>query len=114
MREPVLARPVLDRFALVVARRHQIGRHAGAAGAERVAVIAKRWDKKTNSRQRWNKLIQAGQSFDAFVRRECEFVRMTTKGNQVKEKNAELACRINYYRMRTDVLETRYLAAEKH
>lgn len=81
---------------------------------ERVAVIAKRWDKKTNSRQRWNKLIQAGQSFDAFVRRECEFVRMTTKGNQVKEKNAELACRINYYRMRTDVLETRYLAAEKH
>ena len=80
---------------------------------ERVAVIAKRWDKKTNSRQRWNKLIQAGQSFDTFVTRECAYFGMTTKGNRRAEKNGELACRINYYRMRTNVLKNRFLSGAR-
>ena len=56
---------------------------------------------------------QAGQSFDTFVTRECAYFGMTTKGNRVAEKNGELACRINYYRMRTNVLKNRFLSAAK-
>lgn len=80
---------------------------------ERVIGIAKAWDKPYKSRQRWNKIIRAQQSFDAFVKRECDFVKYTTKGSNMKEKNAELACRINYLRIHINVLENHYLAAEK-
>ena len=80
---------------------------------ERVIGIAKAWDKPYKTRQRWNKIIRAQQSFDAFVKRECDFVRYTTKGSNMKEKNAELACRINYLRIHINVLENHYLAAEK-
>lgn len=78
---------------------------------ERVASMAKALDKPTGTRTRWNKFIQSGQSFDAFVRRECEFVRMTTKGSKTAERNGELACRINYYRLHADILENRFLSA---
>lgn len=80
---------------------------------ERVSTVAKAWDKPQRTKLRWEKLIRANQSFDAFVRRECDFVRYTTKGSRTKEQNAELACRINYYRMHVDVLENRYLPEAK-
>ncbi len=80
---------------------------------ERVAFLAKALDKPAGTRTRWNKFIQAGQSFASFVNRECGYVRMTTKGSRTVENNAELSCRINYYRLRTDVLENRYLAGQR-
>ena len=80
---------------------------------ERVAAMAKAADKEKGVRTRWTKFIQAGQSFDTFVTRECAYFGMTTKGNRVAEKNGELACRINYYRMRTNVLKNRFLSAAK-
>lgn len=78
--------------------------------SERVAAIAKVKDKAQHVRTRWNLIVQAGQRFDSFVNRECEFAGMMTKGNRRAEKNGELACRINYYRMRTNVLENRFLS----
>ena len=81
--------------------------------SERVTVVAKAWDKPNRNRVRWDKLMRANQAFDSYVKRECEFVRSTTKGNQTVEKNASLACRINLYRMRTDLLENRYLSTAK-
>lgn len=80
---------------------------------ERVTVVAKAWDKPHRTRQRWEKFIRSSQSFETFVKRECDFVRYTTKGSRTKEQNAELACRINYYRMHTDVLENRHLAGDR-
>ncbi len=80
---------------------------------ERVTVVAKAWDKPTKTRRRWDAFLRSSQSFDTFVRRECAFVALTTKGNRTKEKNAELACRIGYYRMHTDVLENHYLGAAR-
>lgn len=77
---------------------------------ERVNTVAKAWDKPYRTKLRWEKLIRTNQSFDTFVKRECDFVRYTTKGSRTKELNAELACRINYYRMHTDVLENRYIS----
>lgn len=78
--------------------------------SERVAAIAKAKDKAQGVRTRWNLIVQAGQRFDSFVKRECDFAGIMTKGNRRAEQNGELACRINYYRMRTNVLENRYLA----
>ena len=80
---------------------------------ERVAAMAKAADKAQGVRTRWTKFIQAGQSFDTFVTRECAYFGMVTKGNRRAEKNGELACRINYYRMRTNVLKNRFLSAAK-
>lgn len=80
---------------------------------ERVTVMAKAWDKPQRTKQRWEKFIRSSQSFETFVKRECDFVRFTTKGSRTKERNAELACRINHYRMHTDVLENRLLASER-
>ena len=48
-----------------------------------------------------------------FRSRECDFVKNTTKGSSTQENNAALACRINLYRMRTDMLENRYLSSAK-
>ena len=48
-----------------------------------------------------------------FIKRECDFVKNTTKGSSTQENNAALACRINLYRMRTDMLENRYLSSAK-
>lgn len=81
--------------------------------SERVTVVAKAWDKPNRNRVRWDKLMRANQSFDSYVKRECEFVRSTTRGSQTVEKNASLACQINLYRMRTDLLENRYLSTAK-
>ncbi len=80
---------------------------------ERVTVVAKAWDKPTKTRRRWDAFLRSSQSFETFVKRECAFVALTTKGNRTKEENAELACRIGYYRMHTDVLENHYLGAAR-
>ena len=80
---------------------------------ERVTVVAKAWDKPNRNRIRWDKLMRANQAFDSFVKRECDFVKNTTKGSRVLENNAALACKINLYRMRTDMLENRYLSSVK-
>lgn len=80
---------------------------------ERVAVIAKSWDKPNRNRVRWDKLMKANQAFKGYVGRECDFVENTTRGARILEKNAEMACKINLYRMRVDFLENRYLSAEK-
>ena len=80
---------------------------------ERVAVIAKSWDKPNHNRARWDKLMRANQSFKTYVGRECDFIENTTKGARIVEQNAELACKINLYRMRVDFLENRFLSAEK-
>lgn len=80
---------------------------------ERVAAMAKAADKEQGVRTRWTKFIQAGQSFDTFVTRECAYFGMTTRGNRRAEKNGELACRINYYRMRTNVLKNRFLSGAR-
>ena len=79
--------------------------------SERVTVVAKAWDKPNRNRTRWDKLMRANQAFDSYVKRECEFVRSTTKGNQTAERNSLLACQINLYSMRTDLLENRYLSS---
>ena len=71
---------------------------------ERVTVVAKAWDKPNRNRTRWDKLMRANQAFDNFIKRECDFVKNTTKGSSTQENNAALACRINLYRMRTDML----------
>lgn len=81
---------------------------------ERVASMAKALDKPTGTRTRWNAFIQAGQRFDSFVQRECHFVSLTMKGGKTAQRNAELACRINYYRLRADILENRFLSAVSH
>ncbi len=80
---------------------------------ERVTIVAKAWDKPYRTKLRWDKFIRSGQSFDTFVRRECDFVRYTTKGSRQVEKNAELACRIGYYRVHADILRNRYLAGNE-
>lgn len=80
---------------------------------ERVTIVAKAWDKPNRNRTRWDKLMRANQAFDNFIKRECDFVKNTTKGNRTQENNAALACRINLYRMRTDMLENRYLSSAK-
>lgn len=81
---------------------------------ERVASLAKAWDKPDGGRTRWNKFIVAGQSFDTFVRRECEFVSSVTKGRRIVEDNAELACRIGWYRLRTSTLTNRHLTQSRY
>ena len=80
---------------------------------ERVASLAKAWDKPYKTRDRWNRFIRASQNFETWTRRECEFVKMTTKGNRTTEQAAELACRINLYRVRIDMLENHYLSSQK-
>lgn len=92
-------------FDLVVAEHKDV--------TERVAVVAKSWDKPNRNRKRWDKLMRANQSFKTYVSRECDFIENTTKGARIVEKNAELACKINLYRMRVDFLENRFLSAEK-
>ena len=71
--------------------------------------FAKAWDKPSGGRTRWNKFIVSGQSFDTFVKRECDFVSTVTKGSRLVEDNAELACQINWYRLRTSILTNRHL-----
>ena len=73
---------------------------------ERVASLAKAWDKPYKTRR-------ATQNFETWARRECEFVKMTTKGDRTTEQAAELACRINLYRVRIDMLENHYLSSQK-
>ena len=80
---------------------------------ERVTVIAKAWDKPNCNRVRWEKLMRSNQAFDNYMKRECDFVKSTTKGNARHETNAQLACRINLYRMRTDMLENRFLSSAR-
>lgn len=80
---------------------------------ERVASLAKAWDRPTRTRDRWNRFIKATQSFESWTKRECEFVRMTTKGNRTAEQSGELACKINLYRIRIDMLENHYLSNQK-
>ena len=75
--------------------------------------MAKAWDKPYKTRDRWNRFIRASQNFETWARRECEFVKMTTKGNRTTEQAAELACRINLYRVRIDMLENHYLSSQK-
>lgn len=80
---------------------------------ERVTVIAKSWDKPNRNRVRWDKQMKANQAFESYVKRECDFIKNTTKGNRIMEENAQLACRINLYRMRTDMLENRFLSSSR-
>ncbi|MDO5532864.1 DUF1311 domain-containing protein [Sutterella sp.] len=80
---------------------------------DRVASLAKALDKPTGTRTRWNKFILAGQSFDTFVKRECDFVANTTKGRRQLEVNAELSCKIGYYRLRTSILTNRHLSQSR-
>lgn len=81
---------------------------------DRVASYAKALDKPSGTRTRWNKFILSGQSFETFVKRECDFVGITTKGNKRVEANAELACRIGYYRLRTNILTNRHLSQSSY
>ena len=81
---------------------------------EQVASLAKAWDKPSGGRTRWNKFIVSGQSFDTFVKRECDFVSTVTKGSRLVEDNAELACQINWYRLRTSSLTNRHLTEARH
>ena len=46
---------------------------------ERVTVVAKAWDKPNRNRTRWDKLMRANQAFDNFIKRECDFVKNTTR-----------------------------------
>ncbi len=80
---------------------------------ERVTVIAKSWDKPNHNRVRWDKQMKANQAFESYVKRECDFIKNTTKGRRTQEANAQLACRINLYRMRTDMLENRFLSSAR-
>ena len=80
---------------------------------ERVTVIAKSWDKPNHNRVRWDKQMKANQAFESYVKRECDFIKNTTKGRRTQEVNAQLACRINLYRMRTDMLENRFLSSAR-
>ncbi len=102
-----------DRVAPCLEKEFALVKSEHKDATERVAAMAKAADKEKGVRTRWTKFIQAGQSFDTFVTRECAYFGMTTKGNRVAEKNGELACRINYYRMRTNVLKNRFLSAAK-
>ena len=81
---------------------------------DRVASYAKALDKPSGTRTRWNKFSLSGQSFETFVKRECDFVGITTKGNKRVEANAELACRIGYYRLRTSILTNRHLSQSSY
>lgn len=81
--------------------------------SERVTVIAKRMDRQHGNRTLWNKFMRANSGFNSYLKRECDFVGRTTRGNANVEKNAELACQINLYRMRIDMLENHYLSASK-
>ena len=81
---------------------------------DRVASYAKALDKPSGTRTRWNKFILSGQSFDTFVKRECDFVGITTKGSRRVEANAELACKIGYYRLRTSILTNRHLSQSSY
>ena len=96
-----------DRLAPCLEKEFALVKSEHKDATERVAAMAKAADKEKGVRTRWTKFIQAGQSFDTFVTRECAYFGMTTKGHRVAEKNGELACRINYYRMRTNVQKTR-------
>ena len=80
---------------------------------ERVAGMAKAWDKPYRTRDRWTQFIRSGQSFETWVSRECRFINNTTKGNRTEEELAELACKINLYRIRIDMLENHYLSAAR-
>lgn len=80
---------------------------------ERVASLAKAWDKPYRTRERWTQFIRSGQSFETWVSRECRFIKKTTKGNRTQEDIAELACKINLYRVRLDMLENHYLSAAR-
>lgn len=81
---------------------------------DRVASLAKALDKESGRRTLWNKFILAGQSFETFVKRECDFVGDATKGARRIEQNAELSCRIGYYRIRTNILMNRHLSQARH
>ncbi|WP_443743479.1 lysozyme inhibitor LprI family protein [Sutterella sp.] len=81
---------------------------------DRVASLAKALDKESGRRTLWNKFILAGQSFETFVKRECDFVGDATKGARRIEQNAELSCRIGYYRIRTNILMNRHLSQQRY
>lgn len=77
--------------------------------SDQVAARARVQDKKAGNGTRWNKVIAAGQSFENYVKRDCELVETTTAGGKQTRTNAGLACRIGHYRMRTSVLANRHL-----
>lgn len=79
------------------------------AVADQVAAGARVQDKKAGNGTRWNKVIAAGQSFESYVKRDCELVVITTSGGKQMRVNAGLACQIGHYRMRTSVLANRHL-----
>ena len=79
------------------------------AVSDRVAALARALDKNAGGgRTRWNKSVLAGQSFESYVKRDCDFVEETTDGAKRLKANAGLSCRIGYYRMRTSVLTNRH------
>lgn len=81
---------------------------------ERVYLIAKGIDKKKGGRATLaNMNLKVNQTFENYVDTECDVMQRMNDGDKVELKNEGLSCQINLYRMRVDMLENRYLSADK-
>ncbi len=80
---------------------------------ERVFLLAKAFDKKKNSRGTTDLHLKSNQAFESYVERECSVMERLNEGDRTDQKNEELSCEINLYRMRIDMLENRFLSAAK-
>lgn len=80
---------------------------------ERVFLIAKALDKKKGNKSVTDSHMKANQSFENYVDRECNVMKVMNSGDKLDQSNEDLSCEINLYRMRVDMLENRYLSAEK-
>ena len=79
---------------------------------ERVFLIAKALDKKKGNKSVTDSHMKANQSFENYVDRECNVMKVMNSGDKLDQSNEDLSCEINLYRMRVDMLENRYLSAE--
>lgn len=76
-------------------------------------LIAKALDKKKGNKSVTDSHMKANQSFENYVDRECNVMKVMNPGDKLDQSNEDLSCEINLYRMRVDMLENRYLSAEK-
>lgn len=81
----------------------------------RVSTEATRAEKKQKlSKQKLVKaFLKTNKTFESYVSQECDFIKSMANSDSSSVKNESLACQINLYRMRIDMLENRYLSSVK-
>lgn len=80
---------------------------------DRIFVLAKSKDKNKGKRGLTASQQKTNNAFESYVESECNFMSDMNTADKLSQRNEELSCRVNLYRMRIDLLENHFLSASK-